>query len=992
VASLAHSPRQNSTNFLVDSGAGEHWVADPTYLHDPTPVTLHRVTADNTPVSAHKKGHLIVTTKEGVEIQIENVYWSPSITQNLLAATPLMRAFGDISRKANTIILGGRVQIKIAQSGHWELEATIQKQNHISSLMSWDKFHNDWGHLSENRLISLKEQLGIRLEGELHQCETCHVASRKDSPHKSTIPPGDAPLERIYIDTTGPYNSHTEYAMVITDGYSRMSWVYILPTKSADSVLEALETWYTRVVASYPRPNTITVRSDGGREYQNQKVTEFFREQMMKRELTTPSSPQSNAIVEATIREGLVGARKLLIASQVHWCYWPYALRHAILLRNITSLTVGSSSPFEIFYGAPFQGFNKILPFGAKVSWAATGPKTKLDPRGEIGTYLGVSPFHTSDAGLVLTASNHISAHRGLRVLGEDGLEQLGKLPTTYPIGLRLTKHFDGAPFEGMITDYFPEEDWYRVTYSDGDSEDLTPKEISDLIHLSSINNISTPRDDTIPASITEALTSATWKEATIKEISSLQANSVFKVVPKPSPVPRAISTKMLFTTKRDGQKKARFVARGFSQVKFTDYEATYSPTVSKAAIYTFLSIATTMDMHIAQLDVTTAYLNAEMDMPNRVQLETMMLDALDLHPADNEIVILHKALYGTKQGGRQWHLHFKGIVESIGWKSSRFETNFFKRGMSIMVVFVDDILVATPSPTELNEIVQELSNHFSIKNLGFPEDFIGLQLTKGNSEIVVTQDKYTANILQEFDLGQKTYPTPVGDVTVPSEEIRKEHRFASIAGALNYLAHWTRPDITYAVSTMCSGMHNPTQEHWAMAKRILGYLKEYPNLRLTFQKSSITLRVYVDASYADLPGRKSTTGVIVLLGENIVDFTSQRQPIVADSSTAAEYVALGCATKITLWLQHLLSFLGFVQPTTRIYEDNMGAILVARGDGPSKRTKHLDIRHHFIQEHVALKDIEIIHVPTDMQLADILTKGLSENAHHRLLSRLIRY
>ena len=176
--------------------------------------------------------------------------------------------------------------------------------------------------------------------------------------------------------------------------------------------------------------------------------------------------------------------------------------------------------------------------------------------------------------------------------------------------------------------------------------------------------------------------------------------------------------------------------------------------------------------------------------------------------------------------------------------------------------------------------------------------------------------------------------------------------------------------------------MANPGPEHWSGVKRVLRYIKGTLDQGLKFESSSdcdINLHGYADADWAgDATTRKSTSGYMFSLAGATVSWKSKRQTVVALSSTEAEYIALCLAAQEAIWLRSLLESLGFKQSkATKLYEDNQGAIALTKNPKTHSRTKHIDIKYHYIREAVDKKDIELVYCPTDKMVADILTKGL---------------
>lgn len=206
--------------------------------------------------------------------------------------------------------------------------------------------------------------------------------------------------------------------------------------------------------------------------------------------------------------------------------------------------------------------------------------------------------------------------------------------------------------------------------------------------------------------------------------------------------------------------------------------------------------------------------------------------------------------------------------------------------------------------------------------------------------------------------------------------------------GSLLFAARISRPDIEYAVNYLSQFLEYNDQEHWKAVKRIFRYLKQTIDYGIIFGKSgSINeLAGFTDADYAGcLQTRKSRSGYIFLLNGAPISWSSQRQNCVSLSTTEAEYVALANGTKEAIWLRRLLNELGIRCDSVKIYVDNQSAISLANNPEYHKRSKHIDVRYHFVRDVVHKREITVEYIPSDKQLADILTKPLPRETFCKL-------
>jgi hypothetical protein len=220
--------------------------------------------------------------------------------------------------------------------------------------------------------------------------------------------------------------------------------------------------------------------------------------------------------------------------------------------------------------------------------------------------------------------------------------------------------------------------------------------------------------------------------------------------------------------------------------------------------------------------------------------------------------------------------------------------------------------------------------------------------------------------------------------------------QYLGIIGKLMYALTGTRFDLAFSVGVLSRYNHAPSSHHLAMTKHVLAYLKKTNKAIIKYNRGSgpLLLQCYVDADFANEERRQSTTGFIMLLNSSPIAWTSSIQKTVATSTTEAEYIALFEATRLVIWLQQLLSELGFPQQSlTAMHEDSQICISFTRDDASHNRTKHINVKYHFTREKITEGAIYIEDTRTEDQLADLLTKQQSVERHWRdcrLLSMIL--
>jgi hypothetical protein len=293
----------------------------------------------------------------------------------------------------------------------------------------------------------------------------------------------------------------------------------------------------------------------------------------------------------------------------------------------------------------------------------------------------------------------------------------------------------------------------------------------------------------------------------------------------------------------------------------------------------------------------------------------------------------------------------------------------------------------------------------YNIKFHSPSTSYLGIKIDhdKSNRTLNLTQPGYVADLLTRFStsIDGSTPKTPMvpsdPSLTDTSSQLSQLEKtsYMQKVGSLNYLACCTRPDISYAVSICSQHLQSPTSSNMKAVNRILNYIAATSTLGITYRATnSLDLKATIDSSYANHPDRTSQYGYTVHLGSlnnPPILSKSRKSKTVSLSSTEAEYLAIADACKDIQWYHQLLSELNFKSPSpTQLYEDNMSTIAMIRNGNDKGRTKHIDIRHHYIRDMLANKEIDINHLPTKDMIADILTKPLGASDFHRLRQSLL--
>jgi hypothetical protein len=512
------------------------------------------------------------------------------------------------------------------------------------------------------------------------------------------------------------------------------------------------------------------------------------------------------------------------------------------------------------------------------------------------------------------------------------------------------------------------------------------------------------------PKTYEEALSSSArhnWEEAINSELDSLDENETWQVCSLPEGK-NALGTKWVFKIKYNSQNvperyKARLVAKGFDQEEGIDYKETFSPVVKVQSIRLLLAISVNEGLFVHHVDISTAFLYGILDEDVYIEPPQGLRKKLE----QNQVLKLNKALYGLKQASRSWNKTIVSFFQELNLKQLQTDNCIFSNENLIVAIYVDDIVIIGSNEMQIIEFKMHISNRFKTKDLGRLSLILGLQIEYPNTDsLIIHQKNYIDKIIRTFELNDKKgTDIPLqpnqnisGELLDKEDKLRNlvdTYKYRKTIGMLIYLMVGTRPDICFSVSLLSRFMQSPRELHWRLVKKLLLYVKTTQDYCLIYTKTKTKENIsqligYSDADYAgSVDDRKSTSGYIFKYNNCVVTWNSAKQKTVSLSSTEAEYLALTTAIKEALWLKQLLSELNRKQEEITMYCDNKSTICLSKNPEFHSRTKHIDIRYHFIKEKITEKIIKIEYIPTDQMLADILTKALPRIKHYKALESL---
>ncbi|GAB2268162.1 hypothetical protein Dimus_038698 [Dionaea muscipula] len=507
---------------------------------------------------------------------------------------------------------------------------------------------------------------------------------------------------------------------------------------------------------------------------------------------------------------------------------------------------------------------------------------------------------------------------------------------------------------------------------------------------------------ETDPISYRQALNSIhheKCQQAMEEELASMHKNNVWTLEDR-SEGQKPIGCKWVFKTKRDAKGnieryKARLVAKGYNQKEGVDYNETFSPVSTKDSLRIFMALVAHFNLELHQMDVKTAFLNGDL------HEEIYMLQPDGFIEDDNKVCRLRKSIYGLKQASRQWYLKFNEVITSFGFLENTLDECIYMKisgsAFILLILYVDDILLASSNVLLLKDTKSLLSNQFDMKDMGEAHYVLGIEIIRDRQKCMLglSQKGYIDRILQRFGMqGCKGGSSPMskGDSLhkgqCPKNLLEKKNMenipYARLVGSLMYAQVCTRPDISFAVSMLSRYQSNAGHEHWVAGKKVLRYLKQTRDHMLVYRKledRELKIEGYADASYKqDLDDLKSCSGYVFMLAGGAVSWKTAKQTLTATSTFQAEYIAVFEATGHGLWLRNFAAKLKLIESVERplvIYCDNASAVFFSKNNRRSSHSKNIDVKYFSVRESVRDGEIEVVKIGTQDQLADPFTKAL---------------
>ena len=488
------------------------------------------------------------------------------------------------------------------------------------------------------------------------------------------------------------------------------------------------------------------------------------------------------------------------------------------------------------------------------------------------------------------------------------------------------------------------------------------------------------------------------WQQAMKEEMDSLKENETFELTALPEGR-NVVGGKWVYAIKQNTEKgnvfKARYVAKGYNQTEGIDYNETFAPTANICSVRALMQIAVQNDLIVHQMDVKTAYLHAPIE--EEIYLEQPKGFENTSETGESLVCKLKKSLYGLKQSGRNWYKLLNDHLEQDNFVRNLSDHCVYKKQIGsesiIVIIWVDDLIIAASNSDLLNRFKNTMRSKFNMKDLGKISYFLGIQFDQKKDKITMNQKQYIIKMLERFGMSDcKPRSTPsepreggIKNEEEKSSELVDPRGYRGIVGSLIYAMTCTRPDISWIVSKLSQTLANPKAEDLVAAKHVLRYLKGTVDYELCYKKNEEDLNLigFSDADWASsVEDRRSTTGYCFSLTKQgpAISWKSKKQPTVALSTCEAEYIGLAATTQESMYLTQLLNGMdNKIYSCTEIHGDNQGAIALCKNPVNRQRSKHIDVKYHFIRDTLSEGKISIVYCPSEEMAADILTKPVTK-------------
>ena len=1014
-------------SWYLDSACTQHMTPRADWVRDLQPSKVSHVRmGDLRLLPVQGEGFVMMEGMDGFEVTFHHVLLVEGLCGNLLSLGQVMEKgvrghFRDMKMYFQTpggttftegVVRGRMVELSLKTHPLQGVQANVARGTK-GGLQLW---HNRLVHASHGTIKGMARKdvvKGLLLEDEREEeCPACvegKMAREKFPTHEDV---GEKPLQVVHADLCGPFRTPTRggaiYFLLLIDQATRYTWGTLLQRKS--EVVEKLKVWLPMAERQCDA-RVKFLRTDNGLEFVNHEVKAFLQAHGIERQRSCPRTQQQNGVVERANRTMVEKVRCMLSAMELPPKWWGEAFEHALWVKNrlTTKPLGGEKTPFEALFGVK-PNLEMVRVFGCMVQYYVHDElRGKLDMKARWGMHIGMS--HESKGWKVIDVEN------GKTTVTRDAVFYEGMSWKKWKHGeekgcgdflsLLIGTEENGGEEEeekeevkGVVTRSKARRSLALLTHSTCDDDPHGVEAESDEVVAVIGGEETEEEDEEAPRSLKEAMTmkeASKWKEAADEEMRSLEEQGTWELVDLP-PGRKVVGVKWVFTKKRDEHGnvvkfKGRLVAKGYSQIAGLDYGETYAPVGSFTTARVLLAVAAARDLELWQMDVKNAFLHGKIDR------EIYMRQPEGYEDGSNRVCKLVKSLYGLKQSPRVWYEALDGVLLKHGFvKSIADVALYYKDGVKgermWLLVYVDDLLMASKSEEVLQETHDILASAFNLKRIEPVVMYLGMQIKRDRARrrLELHQTRYVEKVKERYGgqfvtKGVKGVPrTPLrcmkwGEELHDLYSGRPMHEYQQMMGSLMHSVVCTRPDMAYACSKLASCTHVRADHHWEELERCMKYLMATGGARLVYEGGEEALRVlaYSDADDASDPRDwKSRSGVLIMFGGAAVLWKSKKQGSVTLSSTESEYVAATLTAQEVIWMRILVKeFQVEVEGSVPLMVDNKSAITLSKEPSLHGRTRHMGRRLSWLRQQVMRGMVKLHYVPTKQQVADFLTKNL---------------
>ncbi|SOV06222.1 uncharacterized protein UDID_19483 [Ustilago sp. UG-2017a] len=850
--SLTHSwlstlDSKETSHWILDSGASYHMVNDYSMLIGPRTCRKRVLTAGSEVLEATAIGDASISTNTR-DVLLQNVLYVQHLNVNLLSTNSLTDEGARVilDSTGGQIYLANGMLLKMTKNckrGVLEFRGdTWQENTMITSASLFEGVDEDFECI-ENKVKISEQQLWHERLGHPGRDKTRAIINHLKGDHPANLNPNAA----LTFDS-----SHaTEYTctLVLIDDHSK--YVYVRPLlqkshafKELKSIIVYLETQAGKSLKA--------IQSDQGTEWRSNDAHEWAHDKGIEWQMTVGYDSRQNRCVERTNRSISEKMRALLMQRRLPKRFWPYAIRATAFKMNLTP-SIDDKVPYQAMFGRLLEQLMKLLCVFGCLSWVnipkAKRDNKKLDQRAVASIFLGYSLerrgwlFYSPDYRPNIFWSN---LAKFMETKCWSDRTEWRPVTTQPPPALTNEEDFGDLRYtDENLFDEREEEALQEYTDMDnvnetdgGQTSDKVAKEaiehntIADRWNDNKLYGFMATNDNerkNLDPTISEALSGEDkkhWEEAMRKELDGLKAMGTWEVADLPKGM-NTVDTRWVLKIKTDANLiptkfKARLVAWGFTQREGIDYTEVFAPVAPIQSIRGVLAMATVQDWEVDCVDVKQAYLNSTL------HHSIFLKPPLGMKVPPGKALKLMKGLYGLKQSGREWNMELDSHLRKIGFYCMPSTPCLYSRGtgdsMTIITAYVDDMLITSPSRTEVSRTKDEIMAKWGTEDKGPVKEFLGVRIDRDRIRRRMTLD-LTAYIkamvrkwLQTTDLKSWVPMQSLTGVTGGDKcDSLAAKQYQELVGQLLWISNTARPDISFTVGTLARYMSSPTSNvSWA--------------------------------------------------------------------------------------------------------------------------------------------------------------------------------